>query len=91
MTHIDVDVYCDTGADASAYRVYVDDCLLTERDWVWPSYEVFIREHIIIDAAPGPHQVRIQRCLGTAEFSVRKFTVEGVEHSPDHLSFTINS
>ena len=91
MIYIDADVYCDTGASPSAYRVYVDDCLLTERDWIWPSYETYIREHIVIDAEPGQHQVRIERCQGTAEFSVRRFTVNGIEHSTDSLSFTITS
>lgn len=91
MTYIDADVYCDTGASPSAYRVYVDDCLLTERDWIWPSYEIFIREHIVIDAAPGQHAIRIVRCQGTAEFSVRRLTVDGIEHSTDSLSFTITS
>jgi hypothetical protein len=91
MTYIDADVYCDTGASPSAYRVYVDDHLLTERDWIWPSYETYIREHIVIDAEPGQHQVRIERCQGTAEFSVRRFTVNGIEHSTDSLSFTITS
>ena len=91
MIHIDADVYCDTGASPSAYRVYVDDCLLTERDWIWPSYETFIREHIIVDVEPGQHLVRIERCQGTAEFSVRRFTVNGAEHSTDHLSFNITS
>jgi len=91
MIYIDADVYCDSSASPSAYRVYVDDCLLTERDWIWPSYETFIREHIVVDVAPGQHQVRIERCQGTAEFSVRGFTVNGAEHSTDHLSFNITS
>jgi hypothetical protein len=90
-TSVTVDVYSDSGVDPSAYRVYVDDDLLTERSWIWPSYEIFIREHMIILAEPGDHQVRIERCQGTANFSVRGFTVNGVEQAPANLSFNIPS
>jgi len=56
---IDVDVYCSNNTNNPIYRVYVDNDLLTERTFIWPTYEVFIREHIIVDIEPGHHQVRI--------------------------------
>ena len=90
-TSVTVDVYSDSGVDPSAYRVYVDDDLLTERSWIWPSYEIFIREHIVVLASPGEHRVRIERCQGSSNFSVRGFTVNGVAHDPDNLSFNITS
>ena len=77
-TSVTVDVYSDSGVDPSAY-------------WIWPSYEIFIREHIVVLADPGKHQVRIERCQGSSNFSVRGFTVNGVAHDPDNLSFNITS
>lgn len=91
LVQIAVDVYCDSGVDPSAYRVYVDNDLLTERSWIWPSYEIFIRENIIVDVDPGPHTVRLERCQGTSNFTVRAFSVAGQSLNPESLSFNIPS
>ena len=54
-TTITVDVYCARSEGSPIYRVYVDDDLLTERNWSWPAYEVYIQEHIEVDVAPSPN------------------------------------
>jgi hypothetical protein len=91
LVQVAVDVYCDSGVDPSAYRVYVDNDLLTERSWIWPSYETFIREHIVVDVDPGTHTVRLERCQGVSNFTVRAFSVDGQSLNPDNLSFTVGS
>ncbi len=61
-----VDVWCAWwGVEPPAYRVYVDTDLLTERTFIWKSEEQFIREHIEVNLAPGPHwiSVEMQRLL----------------------------
>jgi len=86
---ITADIYSDSGA--GAYRVYVDDDLITERTWCWPSHEVFVREHVVVELAPGEHQLRIETCCGSGEFEVRSLTIDGVVMADGDLSFAIAS
>lgn len=88
ITRLTLDVYSDR-SDSSAYRVYVDNDLLTERTWIWPSYETFIREHIEADLHPGSHEVRIVRCQGQGNFEVRKFCINGADVPANNLRFQI--
>lgn len=88
--HVQVDVYCDVGSDEPVYRVYADNDLLTERTWIWPAYEVFIRENIIVNVEHGRHQIRIERAPNcSANFSVLKFVVNGEEKSSKDLTFFV--
>lgn len=53
-----VDVY--SHHDVGLYRVYVDNDLLTERNWAWDHKQTFIRENIEVDVNPGKHVVKIE-------------------------------
>ena len=46
---ITVDVYAKWIEKTPAYRVYVDNDLLTERDFIWSSHSNFIRENILVN------------------------------------------
>ena len=46
---ITVDVYAKWGETPPRYRVYLDNHLLTERDFIWPGHQTFIREHILVN------------------------------------------
>lgn len=75
-TILTVDVYCDSLIGHNAYRIYVDDELLTERTWVWPSYEVYIKENIEVKVYPGRHVVRLVNCGPTTNFKFKNLTMD---------------
>jgi hypothetical protein len=75
---ITADVYAQWGAVSPSYRVYVNNDLLTERDFGWPGHEVFIRENIVVDLEPGVHQLRIEQIGNNGKIQVKDITVDGV-------------
>jgi hypothetical protein len=80
MTHtcIDIDVWCKWVYTPPVYRVYVDDELLTERNFIWETTRHYIREHIEVFLDPGWHEVRIENCSnGAAEFITNNIIVNG--------------
>ena len=58
---LSVDVYASWGDVAPRYRVYVDNDLLTERDFTWNGTERYIREHIIVNLNPGAHTLHVEQ------------------------------
>jgi hypothetical protein len=80
-TTITVDVYCARSEGSPIYRVYVDDDLLTERNWSWPAYEVYIQEHIEVDVAPGSHKLDIVDCSNNNVFYLKNITVNGTPNN----------
>lgn len=72
-----IDVYCNRSEGEPSYRVFVDDEMLTERSWVWPAYEVFVKEHIEVNVEPGAHRLEIRECGGNDTFIVKDMTVNG--------------
>ena len=83
---ITADVYAHWGAVSPSYRVYVNNDLLTERDFGWPGHEVFIRENIVVDLNPGVHQLRIEQIGNNGKIQVKNITVDG---APSTLTFTV--
>jgi hypothetical protein len=75
---ITADVYAHWGATSPSYRVYVNNDLLTERDFGWPGHEVFIRENIVVGLKPGVHQLRIEQIGNNGKIQVKDITVDGV-------------
>jgi len=75
ITSLTIDVYCDSLVGHNAYRLYVDDELLTERTWSWPSYEIFIRENIEVRVGPGRHLVRLVNLGPTTNFRFNNLTL----------------
>ncbi len=59
-TEISLDVYCRWIVTTYAYRIYVDDDLLTERTYVWNNNSQFVRENIVVYLDPGEHTIRIE-------------------------------
>jgi hypothetical protein len=78
LTQITVDVICSTTQHGDpVYRVYVDSDLLTERTWIWPAYEIYIRENLEVDIEPGIHEVRIESCGAETSFITQNLCVNG--------------
>lgn len=74
---ITADVYAHWGDVSPTYRVYVDNDLLTERDFIWPAHEIFIRENIVVDLKSGPHTLRIEQVGQQGKIQVKNVTVDG--------------
>lgn len=77
LVTLTVDVYCNRSEGEPCYRVYVDDEMLTERSWVWPSYEVFIKEHIEVNLEPGAHRLEVRELSNDSVFFTKDMTVNG--------------
>lgn len=74
---ISADVYAHSGDGNPRYRVYVDNDLLTERDFVWPTHEIFIRENITVDLAPGAHMLHIEQVGNQGKIQVKNIRLDG--------------
>jgi hypothetical protein len=94
LTTISLDIYCDSTHNGQPiYRVYVDGDLLTERTWIWPAYEVFIKENIEVDIESGEHRVTVENTNTVSNFSYKNLVVNGqpiTSSSPwPDLTFTL--
>ena len=77
LVSITVDVYCNRSEGEPSYRIYVDDEMLTERSWVWPAYEVFVKEHVEVNVESGAHRIEVRGCNCDAIFTAKDMTVNG--------------
>ena len=80
-----VDVYASWSTGHPTYLVYVDDDLLTERDFTWPGPEVYIQENIIVNLEPGLHSVRIEHVNRHGSITVRNIKVNGAASATDFV------
>lgn len=85
LHEITVDVYASGGDVQPRYRVYVDSDLLTERDFIWPGHEIFIKEHIEVNLTAGSHSLRVEQVGTNGRIYVKNITVDGVS---SNTSFT---
>jgi hypothetical protein len=83
---ITVDVYANSGDHAPRYRVYVNNDLLTERDFIWPSHEVYVQENIIVNLTTGKHTLKVEQVGTQGSIRPKNVTVDGVASS---FEFTV--
>lgn len=57
---VTVDVYCNWDATPEAYRIYVNDTLLTERNYLWRNTEQFVQENMLLNLEPGIHTFKLE-------------------------------
>jgi hypothetical protein len=82
---VSIDVYCHRDWETGPiYRLYVDGDLLTERNWAWPGYEIYINEHIEVDLEPGEHKITLENC---SQHSVINYKNLRVDHTLIHDKF----
>lgn len=67
ITNIILEVHCLKPSwvyqEKNLYRLYINDELLTERDWIWPTSQ-FISEDIWVDLIPDVHHtIRLEPYL----------------------------
>ncbi len=72
-----IDIHCVKLGQRAAYRIYVDQDLITERDWVWPASKIFVRENLHVDLAQGQHGVKVESLSSDTEFKIKGCIVDG--------------
>ena len=75
-TKLEVDVYGHWSDNPPIYRIYVDNEMLTERTFGWPSYQNYITEHIYCDLDTGVHTLSLENLSADGRFELDKFTVD---------------
>lgn len=102
-TYIDVEVHCLqprwVADEHSKYRLYFNDELLTERDWIW-SQDIYINENMIVDVVPGlMHTIKIEVIKTNhtylTQLALRNLRVNGAQQDDrdghrDNLSFKLS-
>lgn len=73
---LEVDVYGHWSDNPPIYRIYVNEEMLTERTFVWPSYQNYIREHMYCDLDTGVHTLRLEHLDSSSRFELEHFTVD---------------
>lgn len=83
---LSVDVYASWGDVAPRYRIYVDNDLLTERDFIWNGTEQYIREHMIVNLKAGVHTLTVEQINTGGTIRTENVTLDG---APSYYEFTI--
>lgn len=74
---ITVDVYGKWGDVQPRYRVYLDNELMTERDFIWPGHEIYVRETILAKLKPGAHRLVVEQITAQGKIEARNVLVNG--------------
>ena len=81
-----IDIYNLVKGENNRYRVYLDDCLITERNYVWDNTEEFVREHLFVELSPGTHSIVVKSALEkndsmskklAGRFAIKRMEIEG--------------
>jgi hypothetical protein len=75
-TKLEVDVYGHWSDDPPIYRIYIDNEMLIERTFGWPSYQNYITEHMYCDFETGVHTLSLENLDPNSRFELEYFTVD---------------
>jgi hypothetical protein len=56
---VQVDLHCKWEKSPPMYRLYVNDELFSERNYIWQAGE-YIRENLVMNAPSGSYRIRIE-------------------------------
>lgn len=75
QVRVTVDVHCvEKLEDSASYRLFVDQELVAERNFIWDHNSKYIREQMTLNLDPGTHPVRIEEIAG--RFTAKNLTVD---------------
>lgn len=83
---ITVDVYASWGDIPPKYRIYVDNNLLTERDFIWNGTDTYIEERIIVNLNPGNHNLTVEQINNSGHIHVKNVTLNDCPSSMDFVT-----
>lgn len=75
-TKLEVDVYSHWSDNPPIYRIYVNNEMLVERTFGWPSYQNYITEHMYCDLDTGVHTLCLENLDSNSRFELEFFTVD---------------
>jgi hypothetical protein len=78
---ISVDIYAHWGAKPPTYRIYVDGELMTERDFVYPGNEKYIKENVVVELTPGTHTVTVEQVSKDGTITGKNIMLDGAASS----------
>lgn len=73
---LEVDVYSHWSDNPPIYRIYIDNEMLVERTFGWPSYQNYITEHMYCDLDTGVHTLFLENLDSNSRFELEYFTVD---------------
>jgi len=77
-TKINVEVHCTDSTFSPAYRLYLNNTLLTERTFIWDNKVHCIDEEIVADIREGAHNVTIELVKPPGDFELKNIRINGV-------------
>ena len=77
-TKLEVDVYSHWSENPPIYRIYIDNEMLVERTFGWPSYQNYITEHMYCDLDTGVHTLSLENLDTNSRFELEHFTVDKI-------------
>jgi hypothetical protein len=72
---LEVDVHAHWSSDPPVYRIYVNNEMLVERTFGWPSYQMYLTEHIACDLDTGVHTLTLENLNSNGRFELENFKV----------------
>lgn len=75
-TKLEIDVHGHWSDNPPIYRIYVDNEMLVERTFGWPSYQNYITEHMYCDLGTGVHTLCLENLDSNSRFELEHFTVD---------------
>jgi len=90
QVRVTVDVHCvEKVEDFAGYRLFVDQELIAERNFVWDHNSKYIREQMTLNLTPGEHPVRIEEVSG--KFSAKNLTVNNMPVEAMYINVVNNA
>lgn len=79
LVNITADITCKYNGTKPAYRLWLDEHLVNEREFIWSSMTTAIREHISVEVTKGIHELKVENVgYGAAVFSIDNIVVNGI-------------
>jgi hypothetical protein len=78
---ITADIQATWGDTPPRYRVFVDQTLMTERDFVYNGAEIYITESMLVRLKPGGHTITLEQVNGYGTGTVKIKNI-AVNNSP---------
>ena len=87
FTEIKVDVYCTLNEEDSAYRVYINQEMMTERTIRWPIAKYYVEENIVASLPSGNYTVTVEYARNRGTYEAKNLRIDGV--TVQGLTFTV--
>jgi hypothetical protein len=76
MEHkLEVDVHAHWSDTPPVYRIYVNNEMLVERTFGWPSYQIYLIEHMFCDLDTGVHTLTLENLDTNSRFELENLKI----------------